>query len=365
MEGFGAAQRVRTDRLLSLSEDLPLVAVAVDERPRIEAALADVRALPGFTGLVTLERARVLTMDGARRRPPARPRSSRCTSGGGARGPPGGGARGRRPAAPPRRGRRDRPARRRRHRPRAAAARAVLHRNAAVPMMIVAVGDGPPIAAALGELAGVLAEPLATLERVRIVKRDGRVVGRPHAVADTDPYGLGVWQKLTVITSEAATHEGRPLHHGLLRELRAAGAAGATTLRGIWGYHGDHAPHGDVLLQLRRRVPVVLSVVDAPSATERWLAIVDDVTHSTGLVTSELVPALRATDGRHGHGGHGCRALRVRSRPWPEIPSPSSTSRCGHAALALEAVLDATDAPGCMRRSRAPRPCSPGKPSGA
>ncbi|QEC50584.1 DUF190 domain-containing protein [Baekduia soli] len=313
MEGFGAAQRVRTDRLLSLSEDLPLVAVAVDERPRIEAALADVRALPGFTGLVTLERARVLT-DG-RGASPAAGEAAKLTVYVGRRE-----RAGRRAAAPAvvdllrRHGVDgatvllgvDGTVRGQRRRAR------VLHRNAAVPMMIVAVGDGPPIAAALGELAGVLAEPLATLERVRIVKRDGRVVGRPHAVADTDPYGLGVWQKLTVITSEAATHEGRPLHHGLLRELRAAGAAGATTLRGIWGYHGDHAPHGDVLLQLRRRVPVVLSVVDAPSATERWLAIVDDVTHSTGLVTSELVPALRATDGRHGHGG-----LRLARRAAP------------------------------------------------
>ena len=32
--GFGPAQHLRTDRLLSLSEDLPLVTVAVDERPR-------------------------------------------------------------------------------------------------------------------------------------------------------------------------------------------------------------------------------------------------------------------------------------------------------------------------------------------
>ena len=37
-EGFGA-RHLRTDRLLSLSEDLPVVSVAVDERARIEAML--------------------------------------------------------------------------------------------------------------------------------------------------------------------------------------------------------------------------------------------------------------------------------------------------------------------------------------
>ena len=55
--GFGAKHRLRTDRLLTLSEDLPLVSVAVDDEERIEAAAEDVEAL-GFHGLVTLERAR-------------------------------------------------------------------------------------------------------------------------------------------------------------------------------------------------------------------------------------------------------------------------------------------------------------------
>ena len=32
VEGFGARQHLRTDRLLTLSEDLPLVSVAVDAR---------------------------------------------------------------------------------------------------------------------------------------------------------------------------------------------------------------------------------------------------------------------------------------------------------------------------------------------
>ena len=45
--------------MLTLSEDLPLVAIAVDERARIEAAAAAVTELVGG-GLVTLERARLL-----------------------------------------------------------------------------------------------------------------------------------------------------------------------------------------------------------------------------------------------------------------------------------------------------------------
>lgn len=53
VEGFGPNHRLRTDRLLTVSEDLPLVSVAVDTRPRIEAALTEVNELR-FDGLVTL-----------------------------------------------------------------------------------------------------------------------------------------------------------------------------------------------------------------------------------------------------------------------------------------------------------------------
>ena len=41
-EGFGLKHHLRTDRLLTLSEDLPLVAVAVDTRARIENLLDEV-----------------------------------------------------------------------------------------------------------------------------------------------------------------------------------------------------------------------------------------------------------------------------------------------------------------------------------
>ena len=61
-EGFGAKRHQRTDMSLTLSEDLPLIAVAVDSRSRIEPLVAATAELTG-TGLVTLERARLLRDD--------------------------------------------------------------------------------------------------------------------------------------------------------------------------------------------------------------------------------------------------------------------------------------------------------------
>jgi PII-like signaling protein len=61
-EGFGPKHHLRTDQLLTLSEDPPMVSVAVDTRPRIEALLDDLQAI-GHPGLATLERGRMLCCD--------------------------------------------------------------------------------------------------------------------------------------------------------------------------------------------------------------------------------------------------------------------------------------------------------------
>jgi PII-like signaling protein len=97
-------------------------------------------------------------------------------------------------------------------------------------------------------------------------------------------------------------YSGGRVNHELIRQLRVAGAAGATVLRGIWGYHGERPPHGDTLWQLRRRVPVVTVIVDKPERIRSWFGVVDRLTERTGLVTSEVVPAFRASGPQLEHG---------------------------------------------------------------
>ena len=306
VEGFGAKHHPRTDRLLTLSEDLPMVSVAVDSRARIEAALRDVTLLR-FHGLVTLERARMLTdrIDAVELRAALHEATKLTVY----------------------LGRLERVGRRAAYEAvvdllhdRGVAGATVLlgidgtahgvrqraaffGRNAEVPLMVIAVGDGPRIAAALPDLGAMLPRPLVTLERVRVCKRDGVRLAEPSHLPETDDSGLGVWQKLMIYAGEQSRHRGHPLYSQLVRALRNAGAAGATSLRGIWGYHGDHAPHGDSFWQLRRRVPVMTVVVDTPERIRRWFRIVDELTDEAGLVTSEMVPAFRATSPSVEHGG--------------------------------------------------------------
>ena len=296
IEGFGAKHHLRTDRSLTLSEDLPLVSVAVDARARIEAMLPEATRL-ARSGLVTLERARMLTGDlAAVTLPQDLNEATKLTI---------------------YLGRQERVYRVPAfiavcdllHRRGIAGATALLgvdgtahgqrqrasffSRNAETPMMVISVGSGEQISRVLPELGALLRRPLLTLERVTICKRDGELISTPSAPPGTDKTGLALWHKLMVYTSEAAQHEGQPIHRAIVRRLRTAGISGATTVRGVWGFHGDHAPHGDRLLQLGRHVPAVTIVVDTPERITAAFAAIDELTAEQGLVTSETVPATR------------------------------------------------------------------------
>jgi PII-like signaling protein len=299
LEGFGAKHRLRTDRLLTLSEDLPVVCLAIDTRPRIEAVLEDVRPLANG-GLLTVEGLQLLTS------PPA-PGSIRDDAA----------------KLTVFIGRQERIGRV----PAFVAICDLLHRhglsgatvllgvdgtvhgrrararffarNSEVPMMVISVGPAEQLAGVLPALRESLEQPLMTLERVRVCKRDGQLLSGPpipetiptQPAADFPAPSPPRWHKLMVHTSESARHDGRSLHREIVRRLRVTGSSGATTVRGIWGFHGDHAPHGDRLLQVHRNVPVVTTVIDSPDRIARAFEVIDELTSERGLVTSETLAA--------------------------------------------------------------------------
>lgn len=59
IEGYGASSRIHTSRILSLSEDLPIVVVIVDRRERVEAFLPELDELV-HEGLVVVDEVRVV-----------------------------------------------------------------------------------------------------------------------------------------------------------------------------------------------------------------------------------------------------------------------------------------------------------------
>ncbi|UCZ58712.1 DUF190 domain-containing protein [Mycolicibacterium phocaicum] len=299
--GFGPRHQLRTDQTLSQSEDLPVAIAAVDTADKI-AALAEQTVALTTRGLVTLERARLLTTAkvgthtkltvyvGRQHRIDGRPahiavcdllhRSGfACASvflgvDGTVRG--------------------------RRERAR------FLNRNTDIPVMIIAIGDADRAVAVLLELQRLLPDPLVTVERAELCKQAGALLARPGTLPAHDADGTPLWQKLMVHTTEDTLHGGEPVHREIVRRLRAVEASrGVTVLRGIWGFHDGRTPHGDRLFQLGRQVPVTTIVVDTPENIATAFDLIDDVTSEHGVVTCERVPALVSVDDGNRDGGTG------------------------------------------------------------
>jgi PII-like signaling protein len=301
---FGPHHELRSDQSLSTSEDSPIAIAAVDRADKI-APLADRAVAMTTRGLVTLERARLLVgseasapLDtvkltvyvGRQERVSGRPAHHAVCDVLHRRGFAGAsvflGVDG------------TKDGQRRRAR--------FFNRNVDVPVMVIAIGTGDRVADAVGELKAMLRQPLLTIERVQLCKRDGQLVARPTALPATDDQDRALWQKLMVYTSEATLHDGVPVHRAIVGRLFDSGAAtGATVLRGIWGFHGDHKPHGDKMIQLARQVPVTTIVVDSPERIAASFDIIDKLTDRRGLITSELVPALVSIDDGRRRGGTG------------------------------------------------------------
>jgi PII-like signaling protein len=304
IEGFGLNRRIHAERFPDVSTGLPLVACAVDSRERIEALLDDVDRVVA-DGLVTLERARLAAGDelaGAGFPPgPGRAaeltifcgRAERATGG-------------RRPAH------REVIAILRRHGAAGATAllgvdgtyhgrrqRAALHSpRPNAPVMIISVGRREALAAALPDLSAALERPLATLEGVAQLKHDGERLEELPTVAK----GARTWQAIRVYTRQSAQASGRPLFTELTRRLREAGAAGATTIRGEWGFSSDERPHGDRFARLASHAPTCTTYIDRPGkVAEVWPAI-DELTSRHGIVTSRFVPGYRERRGERVYG---------------------------------------------------------------
>jgi PII-like signaling protein len=299
---------VRTDRLLSLSEDAPLVAVAVGERRTIEALAEELKEIAGG-GLLTLEEVDVLQGGGvgdageAGLTTTGPPTTTAAGVGVPVVGSPGNGGRDvvRATVWGPRSGSESPHIRavEAMHRHGADCATVLLGvdgvldgerrrarfvaSNRGVPAMTVAVGERGAIDAALAELGAV-----ANLVTIEAVETSSRIAGA--TLHGSGPSAAAVEAtRVTLVTSEIARSGDHPLYLELIHELHRAGAPGATALRGVWGFGGDVAPHGDRVLALRRDVPLIVETVDSVEGSWRWLEIAESLARDSDLVYRQAV----------------------------------------------------------------------------
>jgi PII-like signaling protein len=315
IEGFGINRRIHAERFPDISTDLPLLAVAVDRRERIEALLPTVDRVIS-RGLVTLEYARLATgADVAKMTlPPGHGEAAKLTiyCGRGERssgrltyraivellrrqGATGaivlmgidGVLRGARRSA------------------------RVFAVDALTPMVIISVGPAGILERLLPQLGAAVKDPVVTFERIAQLKHDGKLLESPpwrDGVGSDAPDGAppedapDVWHTLRIYTRRSAQVNGRALYSELTRRLREIGGAGATTILGEWGFSSDEAPYGDRAWRLQSHTPSYTVYIDRPHKIAEAWPLVDELTARHGIVTWLTVPGYRERAGTTVHG---------------------------------------------------------------
>lgn len=93
---------------------------------------------------------------------------------------------------------------------------------------------------------------------------------------------------LRIYIGESDTFDGRPLYRAIVEELRKAGLAGATVLRGIEGFGKSSRLHTAHILRLSEDLPIVIECVDTLERIESIFPTLDTMI-GDGLVTMERV----------------------------------------------------------------------------
>jgi PII-like signaling protein len=100
---------------------------------------------------------------------------------------------------------------------------------------------------------------------------------------------------LRIFIGDSDRHEGQPLYKVLVQRAHATGLAGATVLHGPLGFGRHSRMHTAKLAELSSDLPVVIELVDASDAIERYMKEVDALVIE-GLVTLETVKIVRYGD---------------------------------------------------------------------
>jgi len=101
---------------------------------------------------------------------------------------------------------------------------------------------------------------------------------------------------LRIFIGESDKTEGRPLYEAIVQEARHRGLAGATVLRGFYGFGAGSRIHTSKVLRLSEDLPVIVEIVDTEDKIEQFLPDLDKMMDE-GLVTLEKVRILAY---RHG-----------------------------------------------------------------
>lgn len=94
--------------------------------------------------------------------------------------------------------------------------------------------------------------------------------------------------RIKIYTSENHRLDNRPLYEVVVKKALELQIAGATVIRGVYGYGAHHTIHTAKLLELSDNLPLIIEIVDMQENIDKMMSFLDTLS-GKAVVTFEKI----------------------------------------------------------------------------
>jgi PII-like signaling protein len=94
--------------------------------------------------------------------------------------------------------------------------------------------------------------------------------------------------RIKIYTSENHKLDNKPLYETVVKKALELQIAGATVVRGVYGYGVHHTIHSAKLLELSDNLPLIIEIVDVQEKLDRIMPLLDTLS-GKAVVTFEKI----------------------------------------------------------------------------
>ncbi len=105
---------------------------------------------------------------------------------------------------------------------------------------------------------------------------------------------IGKQKLMRIFIGGDDTYNGTPLFKAIVNHCREKGIAGATVIRGIYGYGASSVIHSTRTLALSQDLPIIIEIIDTMENIEKILPDVENmIKDAHGIITLELAEVIK------------------------------------------------------------------------
>jgi len=105
---------------------------------------------------------------------------------------------------------------------------------------------------------------------------------------------IGKQKLMRIFIGEDDTYNGKPLFKVIVNYCKENGIAGATVIRGVYGYGASSTKHSSRTLALSQDLPIIIEIIDTMENIEKILPDIETMIKDThGIITLELAEIIK------------------------------------------------------------------------